>query len=81
MATETIGNYQLDLTAEEISGGGGWRPYLTALRFDEESKAFKCVLHGYRACEETFSTYPEAIEKAREVANTLIESGRIEHLS
>lgn len=77
MATETVGDYQMTLTAEEISGGGGWRPYITVLKFDEQIKDFRRLLDGHRACEETFATYPAAIEKAREVANALIRSGEI----
>lgn len=74
MATETIGNYQVTLTAEEIAGGGGWRPYITVLKFDDLTKDFRCVLNGHRACEEPLPTYPEAIEKAREVANALVRA-------
>lgn len=77
MATETIGNYQMTLTAEEISGGGGWRPYITILKFDDRTKDFRCVLDGHRAWEEPLATYPEAIEKAREVANTLVRAGTL----
>jgi hypothetical protein len=75
MATETIGKYQLHLIAYELPGSGGWEPYLSIDRFDDDAQDFTCLVEKYRVSDEPFASYSEAIEEARRVGNTLIKTG------
>jgi hypothetical protein len=77
MAIETIGKYQLHLIAYELPGSGRWDPFVTIHRFDDATEDFQCVVEKYHASEATFATYSEAIDEARRVGNTLIESGQV----
>jgi hypothetical protein len=76
MAIETIGHYQIHLFAYELPGGG-WDPFVTIRRFDEEAQDFTCILEDHHASEEVFATYDEAIDEARRVGAALIEGGKV----
>jgi hypothetical protein len=76
-AIETIGNYQLHLLAVEVPEKGGWDPFVTIDRFDDEAEDFRCALEKYPASDHVFSTYDGAIEQARRAGNALIQSGMV----
>lgn len=72
MATETIGDYQLHLTAYELSSGH-WEPYLKIDKFDMERQDFICVLEKYRVTNNPLNNYESAIEAARQAGNAFIQ--------
>ncbi|RJG06506.1 hypothetical protein D3870_11220 [Noviherbaspirillum cavernae] len=77
MAYETIGDYQLRFFAYELSESGMWDPFVTIMKFDEQSQDFKCVLEKHHASEVPLATYDDAIEQARRAGNALIKSGKL----
>jgi hypothetical protein len=77
MQIETIGNYQLHLIAQEISASGRWDPFLTIMKFDDETQDFRCVLEKRHVVGEAYDDYNDAIEAARRAGNALIASGEI----
>jgi len=76
MQIETIGKYQLHLIAHELPGKARWDPFITILRFDDESQDFKCVLEK-RHAGEPCASYEEAIELGRRVGTAMLESGKL----
>lgn len=77
MQIETIGKYQLQLIAHEIGSDGRWDPFITILKFDDESQDFRCVLEKRRVADHDFTDYHAAIEAARQAGTALIESGKL----
>jgi hypothetical protein len=77
MATETIGKYQLYLTAYELPGSGLWDPFVTVLKFDENAQDFKCVLEKHHASDTAFETYEAAIDQARRAGSALIAERKL----
>jgi hypothetical protein len=77
MAYETIGEYQLHLFAYELSETGKWDPFVTIMKFDNQSQDFKCVLERHHVSEVPFASYDEAIDEARRVGSALIEEGKL----
>lgn len=78
MQIETIGPYQLHLIVHELAGSGGWEPYLSIFKFDDDQQDFVCVLEKRRISEKGFDTYEEAIEAARRAGNALIKAGQVQ---
>ncbi len=78
MAIETIGKYQLHLIALEASQEGGWDPYVSVFKFDDDEQDFKCLLEKHPASASPLASYEAAIEQARRTGNTLIASGRFD---
>jgi hypothetical protein len=77
MAIETIGHYQLHLTAYEVAGTGLWDPFVTILRFDDAAADFKCVLEKHHASDTPLPSHDEAIECARRAGSALVETGNL----
>ena len=77
MAFETVGNYQLRLFAYELPEAGKWDPFVTIMKFDPDSKDFKCVLEKHHASDQPLGSYDDAIEAARRAGNALIEHGKL----
>jgi hypothetical protein len=76
MAIETIGNFQLHLTAYELPSGL-WDPFVTVLKFDDAEQDFICVAEKLHGSAEPLATHDLAIEAARRTGTALIESGRL----
>lgn len=76
MQIETVGKYQLHLIAHELPGGG-WDPFVSIHRFDDEAQDFRCVLEKHHASEHPISDYQEAIDVARRAGNEFLKSGKI----
>jgi hypothetical protein len=76
MQIETIGKYQLQLVAHELSSSGLWDPFVAILRFDDDLQDFQCVLEKRRAADHPFPTYEDAIDAARRAGTALLESGK-----
>lgn len=77
MQIETIGKYQLLLIAREMSGNGLWDPFVTIMQFDDERQDFRCVLEKRHASDHPCASYEEAIDAARRVGTSLLESGTL----
>jgi len=77
MAIETIGHYQLELIAHEVSGTGLWDPFVSIFRFDDEAGDFKCVLEKHHASGKPLPSYDEAIDAARRIGSALVEAGKV----
>jgi hypothetical protein len=77
MQIETIGKYQIHLIALQISDSGRWDPFVTILKFDNQTGDFKCVLEKRRASSQPLGSYEEAIEAARRFGNAHIEAGHL----
>lgn len=77
MAIETIGKYQLHLTAYELPGTGRWDPFVTIERFDDARGDFVCVVERHHAAGGPLASHDAAIEAAREEGTRLIASGAL----
>lgn len=78
MQIETIGQYQIHLTAHELSGTGGWAPFVEIEKFDERKQSFICIVEKRRAAAEPLPSYEEAIEAARRAGNALIAQAGVD---
>lgn len=72
MQIETIGKFQLHLSAREIAESR-WDPFVTVMKFDDESEDFVCVLEQHHAGDPRAS-YEEAIEAARAAGSAFMQS-------
>lgn len=73
MATETVGHYQMHLTALQVPGKESWAPYLVIDRFDEAAGAFLPALDKHRVDPGAeFPSYEDAIEAARRAGNAWV---------
>ncbi len=77
MQIETIGKYQLQLVAQELSDSGLWDPFFTILRFDDAAGDFIRVLEKRRAPGDACTSYEKAIDAARRAGTALIEAGEL----
>lgn len=77
MQIETIGKYQLQLIAHELSNSGEWEPFVTIFKFDDARQDFVCVLEKQHASDHRFTDYEAAIEAARQAGNQLIAEGQL----
>lgn len=76
MQIETIGKYQLHLIAHEVPGGG-WDPYVSVFKFDDEAQDFICIVEKHRASDHAIADYNEAIKAAACAGNAYIKTGNI----
>jgi hypothetical protein len=77
MQIETIGNYQIQLIACEVSASGRWDPFVRIFKFDDDVQDFKCVLDKHHAASEALASYDDAIDAARRTGTKFVESGEI----
>jgi hypothetical protein len=72
MQIETVGKYQLHMTAQELPGTKGWDPFVSIFKFDEASQDFTCVLAKHHVEGNGYATYEDAIDAATKAGNALL---------
>lgn len=71
MLIETVGKFQMHLSAHELTDASGWDPFVRILKFDDQAQDFIPVLekrHAGAPCD----SYQEAIEAARRLGNDFL---------
>lgn len=79
MHTETLGHYEVELSARQLIHNGGWAGFASVhTRADaQEQAASDAFSHEWMVDETVFASEADAIEGARESALAFLRSGNI----